>query len=407
MQRTGSENLILNLGVKKFLIITGPELSRHVSAQAPDEHGYAAGPTKVRAMSFLAPKALTIAHGERWRDLRKFNESVLSAVHSEPDVQFTLAAVREAFARPVSDIADIRECMRETMRAVVFGSGVTPAHLIDDVETLMSYVENPGRRMLLGWRQARRRRRFYSALRTRWDASSAADGAGLIDKASTVADDGDYPEEDLVQQIPHWMFTFTGSGTDLLARTLGVLGSRDHAYDRVRAEMLEHDVANDPSAVLQLEYLQACLLEVCRLFPPVTRTFLAAHHDDVFEGRRVPAGTEILHCFTEHHRDTSADATADDFRPERWLEPGGAADTAYPSLFLGGARSCPGRDLILIVCKAAICALMEHGRMRTSCDALSQDPMPRSFPDDGLRYDGDISRTPRNSPISPELEEES
>ncbi len=58
---------------------------------------------------------------------------------------------------------------------------------------------------------------------------------------------------------------------------------------------------------MKMEYLQACLLEVCRLFPPVTRTFVAARDQDVFEGRRVPAGTEILHCFTEHHRDTSAD----------------------------------------------------------------------------------------------------
>ena len=394
VRRTGSENLFLSLGFKRFLVVTGRALSQHISAQAPREHGYAAGPTKVRAMSFLAPKALTIAHDERWRSLRAFNESVLGTVNSESDMQFTLTAVRKAFGGSVSDIADIRGCMRETMHMVVFGSGSTQARLLDDVDQLNRYVLNPGRRMLFGWRQAGRRRRFYSALRTRWAAGPAADGPSLVDRARVLASNGDYSEEDredLVQQIPHWMFTFTGSGTDLLARTLGVLGSRDDAYARVRAEMVEHDLANDASAVMTMEYLQACLLEVCRLFPPVTRTFLAAGREDLFDGGHVPAGTEILHCFTEHHRDTAADATANDFRPERWLEPAGKADDAYPSLFLGGARTCPGRDLILMVCKAAICALMDHGRIRTRCAALSQDPMPRSFPACGLRYETDTS----------------
>lgn len=251
-RRAGSEDLYLNLGFKTFLVVTGRALSQHVSTQAPREHGYAAGPTKVRAMSFLAPKALTIAHDERWRSLRAVNESVLGTANSEPDTQFTVAAVREAFEGPVSGIADIRACMRETMGTVVFGPGAAPAQLLEDVERLNRYVQNPGRRMLLGWCQAGRSRQFYGALRARWAASPAANGASLIDKAKALASSGDHSEEDLVQQIPHWMFTFTGSGTDLLARTLGVLGSRDDAYARVRAEMVEHDYANDASAVTKM-----------------------------------------------------------------------------------------------------------------------------------------------------------
>ena len=397
VQRRGSENLILNLRFKRFLVVTGGSLSQHVSAQPPLEQAYAVGPTKVRAMSFLAPKALTIAHGARWRNLRTFNESVLRVGKSEPDMAFTLTAVRDAFPAPVSDIADIRECMREAMSVLVFGSGLAQAHVLDDVEVLIRHVQHPGRRILVGWHQARRRRRFYRTLQTRLDAGPTADGLSLIDKAIALSGDGDCSEEDLLQQIPHWMFTFSGSGTDLLARTLGVLGSRDDTYARVRTEMIEHDVANDPLAVMKLEYLQACLLEVCRLFPPVTRTFVGVGHEDEFEGRRVPVGTELLHCFTEHHRDTTVDATANDFRPERWLEPDNRADAAYPSLFLGGARDCPGRDLILTVSKAAICALTDHGRVRTRCYALSQDPMPRSFPENGLRYD-----TETNEPTSKE-----
>ena len=406
VQRSGSENLVIDLRFKRLLVVTGRALSQHVSAQAPCEHAYAAGPTKVRAMSFLAPKALTVASDGRWRRLRAFNEAVLRDAGSSADLQFTLAAVRDAFPAPVSDIDDVRRCMRETMGAVVFGPDSAPGHALDDIETLMRHVQHPGRRLLSGWLQGRRRRRLYSSLQARWDVGPIGNGLSLIDKATVLAVDEECPEEELVQQIPHWMFTFTGSGTDLLARTLGVLGSRDDAYDRVLTEMVEHDPAADASALMRMEYLRACLLEVCRLFPPVTRTLIAARGENVFEGSRVPAGTEIVNCFAEHHRDVSLDASANDFRPERWLEPDGAAAAVYPSLFLGGARECPGRDLILVVCMAAMCALMDHGRIQTRCDALAHDPMPRSFPDGGLRYQTDTHRVVQDkaSKLAPEEE---
>ena len=97
---------------------------------------------------------------------------------------------------------------------------------------------------------------------------------------------------------------------------------------RVGGRLLSNSSTRWSTRSRRTEYLQACLLEVCRLFPPVTRTFVAARDQDVFEGRRVPAG---------------------------------------------------------------ICALMNYGRVRTRCDALSQDPMPRSFPDCGFRYETDTN----------------
>jgi hypothetical protein len=72
VRRTGSENVVLNLYFKRLLIVTGRELSEHILAQPPDVQGYAEGRTKARAMSFLAPQALTITHGEQWQRLRRF-----------------------------------------------------------------------------------------------------------------------------------------------------------------------------------------------------------------------------------------------------------------------------------------------------------------------------------------------
>ena len=201
-----------------------------------------------------------------------------------------------------------------------------------------------------------------------------------------MSQDARLSEEELLQQIPHWMFTFTGPGADLLARTLGTVASRDDVYERARAEILGRSSAGGASAITNLEYLESCLLETCRLFPPVTRTFHVAPRGDACNGVRIPAGLEILHFFTASHRDLSVDATANDFRPERWMESGSAARAIYPSLFLGGARDCPGKDLILFVCQAALSVLLQGGRVRSECPALFRDPMPRSFPETGLRF---------------------
>ncbi len=385
-RRTRSENVVLNLYFKKFLVVTGRELSARILAQPPYVHGYVEGRTKARAMSFLAPRALTITHGEQWRRLRRFNEAALRVSGADARTQFIVDGVNKAFQAPVSDIDDIRDCMAQTMLMVVFGSDSAPAHLVEDVQVLFEHVQNPGRRILFGWRQAKRRRRFYEALRRLWRESTESGEPSLLSTARGASYNGSFTEEELIQQIPHWMFTFTGSGTDLLARTIGIVASRNEVYDRVHAEATGRNSTSLASAAMRIEYLEACLLEVCRLYPPVTRTFHAAPQGDTFDGFRIPAGLEILHCFTANQRDVSRDPTANDFRPERWMEPGSNAEAMYPSLFLGGARNCPGKGLILLVCKAAILNLIQYGRIRSECPALSQDPLPRSYPENGLRY---------------------
>jgi len=383
VHRRRSRNLVFNLYFKKLLLVTGRELSGHILAQPPDTLGYVEGATKTRAMSFLAPQALTITHGEQWQRLRRFNEATLRVSAPEARLQFIVDRVSGAFPGPVSDIEDIRRCMAQAMLLVVFGPYSAPVHLAEDVQKLFGHVQSPGRRMLFGWRETGRRRRFYEALRRLWRESSDSGAPSLISTAKDMSYSGSLTEEELIQQIPHWMFTFTGSGADLLARTLGIVASRDEVYEKLEAEAMAQSLA---SAAMNVEYLEACLLEACRLFPPVTRTFHAAPKGDTLDGFRIPAGMEILHCFTANQRDASRDPTANDFRPERWMEPGSNAEAMYPSLFLGGARNCPGKDLILLVCKAAILKLIQYGRIHSECPALSQDPLPRSYPRSGLKY---------------------
>ncbi|HEU0020251.1 MAG TPA: cytochrome P450 [Dehalococcoidia bacterium] len=380
--RLGSDDFIINLLVTRLMLVTGPDLSRHILEQVPGDATFVAGPNKVNAMSFLAPQALTICQGEQWSRLRQYNEAVLDTGRNSQRQQAILDQVLRTFASPISGVSDIRQRMSAVMLGVVFGEGESPAHLAEDIQVLFGYVTSPIRRILLGWRERSRRARFYGALAELWSNRQDSDHPSLLTTAHQIAPEGNHRQEELLNQIPHWMFTFTGSGTDLLSRTLAMVSSRPDVRDKLTDEIAGAGSIEQADNIDQLRYLEACLLETCRLFPPVTRTSHAAPNGGTFGGTNLLAGVEIIHYFPVNYRDTGADPSANNFQPERWLDPAQNAPMAYPNLFLSGPRACPGKDLILFICKAALAVMLTRHRLTIESPALATDPLPFSFPAD-------------------------
>lgn len=72
-----------------------------------------------------------------------------------------------------------------------------------------------------------------------------------------------------------------------------------------------------------LPYLQACIKESLRLFPPVTGTFdmVVPPEGDSFNGVFLPGGTKIgLSHWAVHRSITLFGPDPNVFRPERWLD---------------------------------------------------------------------------------------
>ena len=77
------------------------------------------------------------------------------------------------------------------------------------------------------------------------------------------------------------------------------------------------------SSTKSLPYLQACIKEGLRMWPPVTGLFSkqVPAEGDTLDGRFVPGGTQIGYCaWGMHHRKETFGEDAHVFRPERWLE---------------------------------------------------------------------------------------
>jgi cytochrome P450 len=354
-------------------LVTRRERSEQVLATTPGPNGYAAGKLKAKAMSFLAERALTIADGDTWARLRRFNERVLGTGGVHPFAQTFLEHVRAAFAAPVGNTDDIRAAMGRAMVGIVLGEDANvhgdPA---GDVRVLFDVVQSPLRRLLLGFWYKRRRKRLYEVFEQRW-AASRDDDHTLLARARGTPSDVDH--DGLLQQVPHWMFTFTGSGSDLLARTLAMVTSRPNVHRRVLDEIGAAGDLGQADSLGRLPYLNACVLETGRLFPPVTRTF---HRPPTVGGS---AASDIVHYFPLLQRDDALGPSVHEFRPERWLGSELDAAATASNLFLRGPRACPGMDLILFVCRAAGARLLAELRIAARSDVLSRDPLPVSFPE--------------------------
>jgi cytochrome P450 len=384
MERHQSRNVIVNLLGKKVLLVSGHDLSAHILSQYPCSHGYLEGQLKSKAMSFLAPNALTICHDEQWACLRTFTEQVLCAGETHIYQRAFLGTVRNAFSSPVSNVEDIRRGMGQAMLGIVFGDSRAPTHLAKDIEVLFGLVQSPVKRLALGFWEKGRREKFYNTLRKMWEESKEDARPSLLSLAHKAA--GKHDETELIQQVPHWMFTFTGSGTDLLTRTLAVVTSRPAVRARISSEIAEHGPLDEPATIGRLVYLEACLLESARLFSPVPRTFHRAPQGDTFNELYIPAGMEIAHYFPLNQRNHDRDPSADHFQPDRWLDPASAAHAMYPNLFLSGARACPGKNLILFVCKSAIAILLKEHNLQAESVLLATDPLPFSWPEKEIHF---------------------
>ena len=376
-----SEGIILNFGFRRFLLVTGRDLSRHILDQSPSTNTYAAGPGKVAAVSFLAEQSLTLSHDEKWDKLRPLNEQTLSTGGSPDLQQAALFQVQVAFAQPVSSIDDIRDRMGRVMLGVVFGGA--PPQLAQDIQVLFGYVQSPPRRIFFFWTPLLRRSLCYGPLR---QSFPEAPFQSLLARAHTFSQFFHFEPPELVAPIPTPLFSVPGSAPSLLSIALAMLGSRPEVAEQVRQEINAAGPLDQAISISRLNFVEACLLETCRLFPPITRTSHVAPQGDTFDGVSIPAGLEILHYFLISLRDTSVDPSANYFEPDKWLDPGNDRRSVYPNLFLSGARACPGESLILFVCKAAIIFLYGVKNEMLSIRALTTDPLSFPFPKGTPRF---------------------
>lgn len=381
-RRLGRADFVIGLGPREILFVASPELSAFILDQSPSQGAFVVGSLKRKAMSFLAPRALTILSGEPWREMRPFNEAVLGL--DAATSAHVAARVAERFAAPLADIADTRDRMGAVMLDLVF-AGAAPDGLAETIHELFGEVRT--KTAVFGSRKTALRDGFRAELDRLW-AALDGEGTHLLARAQRAAATLPPPfdrDSFVLDQIPHWMFTFPVSGADLLATSLALIQARPEVLSRARAEVSASGAgATDPTS--RLPYVAACIREAGRLYPPAPQVTHRAARDVECGEVTIPAGTEIMQYFPVPNRDTFRAPDAEAFRPGRWLDPSDPVHRQRVNTFLSGPRTCPGRDLILLVVKTAIAAQLRNDTSAPRRTALSEDPLPFKVPAEAMHF---------------------
>ncbi|KAI0629803.1 cytochrome P450 [Trametes polyzona] len=161
----------------------------------------------------------------------------------------------------------------------------------------------------------------------------------------------------------------TGDGLCFLMHQLSLPSSRP-IQERLRAELSQHPAPT--TALDDLPYLDAVVKEGLRVFSPIPMSFprVAPAGGALVGGAWVPGGT-VVSCqpHTLHRLDTAVFPLPDEFRPERWLHPEGAAERNQLFFaFAAGGRGCIGKNLALVEMKMLLREVYSTYRTRIAPD---------------------------------------
>lgn len=165
----------------------------------------------------------------------------------------------------------------------------------------------------------------------------------------SINDPNSLSDEDIRSEVD----TFMSAGQDTSSATiqfaLQLIGNHPEVQAKIHEE-LDSIYAEDPDREIRFEdlremkYLEKCIKETLRLFPPVL--FIARHNTEEFtiKDKTIPAGTTCLVLFYQLHRDPKYFPNPEVYDPERFSPENSNGRHAFAyTPFSAGPRNCIGQ----------------------------------------------------------------
>jgi cytochrome P450 len=124
------------------------------------------------------------------------------------------------------------------------------------------------------------------------------------------------------------------------------------------------------------EYLDATVKETLRIRPVLLDTARRVTRDIELGAYRVPAGALVFSSIAAIHFRRDLYPNPEEFRPERFLEPGADSYSWIP--FGGGVRRCIGASFAQFEMRVVIRTILERAKLRAA-DPAPERPSPRNI----------------------------
>jgi cytochrome P450 len=170
--------------------------------------------------------------------------------------------------------------------------------------------------------------------------------------------DSNLEKEELIDQVPHWIFPIGGIMHTVTTRALVMLCNDKRVLNKLIRQLRQIDI-NDANDIYRQRYLRNCILETLRLNNLVTSTFRTLCEDYTFkDGRSFNKGTQFLILNNPVLRENECFEESDKYIPERWND---VLEKSYCSImFNQGPQKCPGKEISIFLIKSFIIHYLKH-----------------------------------------------
>nr|WNK22285.1 cytochrome P450 [Athetis lepigone] len=179
-------------------------------------------------------------------------------------------------------------------------------------------------------------------------------------------------DEEIKEQVDTIMFEghdTTAAGSSFF---LSMMGIHQDIQDKVIDELDKIFGDSDRPATfqdtLEMKYLERCLMETLRMFPPVPIIARHLKQDITLPscGKQVPAGTTVVVATYKLHRRPDVYPNPTKFDPDNFL-PERSANRHYYAFvpFSAGPRSCVGRKYAMLKLKIILSTILRNFRVHS------------------------------------------
>ena len=158
---------------------------------------------------------------------------------------------------------------------------------------------------------------------------------------------------------------FLTAGFDTTANTIGsmicLIANHPDIQERIVNEINDHIGSDEITHenIKLLDYLEACIMETQRLYPPVVEHFRSCTNDTVVNGIKIKKGTKIQMPIYASHYCPDFYPEPEKFKPERFLKEN--SDQIIPFTwrpFGAGNRNCIGQRFAIMEIKIFMAKLL-------------------------------------------------
>ncbi|XP_049879701.1 cytochrome P450 4C1-like [Pectinophora gossypiella] len=223
----------------------------------------------------------------------------------------------------------------------------------------------------------------------------------MLDLLLLAEKEGSINRQGIQEEVDTFMFEGHDTTASGLTYCLMLLANHKDVQDKVVAELHEIFGESDRPATIEdlnrMRYLDCCIKESMRLYPPVP--FISRNIDETVElsNYKIPPGTMChIHIFDLHRREDLFQ-NALQFEPDRFLPKNSVGRHPYSYIpFSAGPRNCIGQKFATLEMKSCVSATLRNFAL----EPVTKEADIEIISDLVLRNHGPVSvkMMPRNKP---------